>query len=238
MTIVKYNNKKYDFHWRSVVLFFIFCPQIALSIYILFESLWVYTHPPFIYPIVGLLNLLTGQTTTFYKSTSLHMYLFYIPDRPIVGFISDCSGIHGYVIYAGICLMTPHNKFKDENTNIWKRKFFTFLIPSLLFLFENILRTSITLLLYYKGVPFHPMHEYIGYFTTFFAVFVFYVISYFWLPEFSLFAIWIKDSIKERISKKSMEEKDKKEANRSLVIAIWTVIAIVLIIVFSILVVQ
>jgi len=166
------------------------------------------------------------------------MYLFNIPDRPIIGFISDCSGIHGYVIYAGICLMTPHNKFKDENTNIWKRKFFTFLIPSLLFLFENILRTSITLLLYYKGVPFHPMHEYIGYFTTFFAVFVFYVISYFWLPEFSLFAIWIKDSIKERISKKSMEEKDKKEANRSLVIAIWTVIAIVLIIVFSILVVQ
>lgn len=243
MTIIKYKDKKYDFSWQSGILFFIFCPLIALIIYIIFESFWVYTHPPFIYPVIGLLNLLTDQEFSFYQSTS--MYLFNVPGQSVIGFISDCAGIHGYIIYAGICIMAPHNKFKEENNNIWKRKFLTFLIPSLIFLVENVLRTTLTLFFYYNGVPFHPMHEYISYFTTFFAIFIFYSISYYLLPEFMLFIFWIGKSIKERILKISIDEKhsslelqDRDEAKKSIIITMGIAISILLVIIFSIIIVQ
>jgi len=81
------------------------------------------------------------------------------------------------------------------------------------------------------------MNELIGYLIVFLAVFLFYIISYFWLPEFSLFVIWIKDSIKEKLSKKSLEERGEKETSRRSVIAIWTLIGLVVIFIFSILVI-
>ena len=239
MTIITYNDKKYDFYWRDIVLFIIFCPLIASFIYMIFDFFWVYILPPFIYPIVRLLNLFQNSPLfTFYQLPLFHMYVIDALGQPIVGFMSVSAGIHGYVSYAGICLMTPHNKFKNENANVWKRKFITFLIPAILLFVENILQTSLIIFLnYYYGVPIHPMNELIGILTVFFAVFMFYIISYLWLPEFSLFVIWIKDSIKERLSKKSLEERGEKETSRRSVIAIWTLIGLVVIIIFSILVI-
>lgn len=245
MTDIEYKGRKYEFSWYSVILFFILCPICALLTYFIFSYFWIYTYPPFIYPASILLNLLTGSDFSYYMSGN--RYLISVPGLPDISFVSACTGIHAYAIYLGICIATPRNKLKKENRNTWLRRGLTFIIPSILVYFINILRMVLAVIVYYNGVPFNPFHEYLGYFTTFFAVFVFYFISYFWLPEFSLFVIWIKEQvkillIKRKTSKIKLEVipeavGNSKKTRKTFILSTWIVICIVLVIIFSILVV-
>lgn len=151
--------------------------------------------------------------------------------------ISVCVGIEAYGIYAGVGLMTPHNNIKKQGRNIYLRKSATLILACLLMYLANIVRSVVTLYFYYTGVPFSPLHENIGYITTFFAVFNFYVISYFWLPEFSLFVIWMKERIKGKISemRSEKEELDKdsirvkqKEVRKIFLLFFWICVGLIL----------
>jgi len=244
MTDIEYKGKKYDFSWWSIAFFAIFCPFIAIIFYEIFDYFWVYTHVPFIQPIINILNMFTSSEITINRTTNF--YLISIPGKAGILFVSACTGVHAYAIYLGICLATPFNKYKKENRNTWYRRFFTFIIPSMIVYLINILRMVLAISVYYNGVPFNPFHEYLGYFTTFFAVFIFYTISYFWLPEFSLFVIWIKEQIKNSIDKikarsassgEILEALEEKSTKRRLIIITWVIIGSFIIIIASILVV-
>ncbi len=246
MTEVEYKGRKYVFTWRSIGIFFLMAPFIAISTYLIFEFFWEYTYPPFILPVSALLELITGKDFSYYKEAT--KYVVSVPGTVGMGFVSACSGIYAYAIYLGICMVTPHNQYQDQNNNIWSRKVKTFLLASLVVFCYNVFRLVITLILYYNGVPFNPMHEYISYTLTFFSVFVFYFISYFWLPEFSLFVIWMKDDLKVRFVKsKSNRSEIKisqhesfgkvKIAKKILVIGTWIVICVILFVLVSVLLV-
>lgn len=80
----------------------------------------------------------------------------------------------------------------------------------------------------------------------FFAVFVFYLVSYYLLPEFSLFIIWIKDSVKNFFSEKrsgkikakeTLDVVKKRETKKSFLILMWVIIAIILAIIFCMIIV-
>ena len=241
MTDIEYKEKKYDFSWWSIAFFAIFCPLITIVFYELFNYFWVYTHLPFIMPIINILNLITSSEIKI--SSTTNFYLISIPDKAGISFVSACTGVYAYAIYLGICLATPFNKYKNENRNSWFRRLFTFIIPSILVYLINILRMVLVISVYYSGVPFNPFHEYLGYFTTFFAVFVFYIISYFWFPEFSLFVIWIKEQIKNSIDKIKMKKApseeildafEDKKAKKSLIFTTWFIICTIIIMIVSI----
>ena len=241
MTIISYKEKNYDFSWTSIGLFLIFCPLIAFLLYLLFDLLWIFTHVPFIIPNIILLTILTGTSFTFHPSTSASMYLFTVQGTDIVGFVSDCAGIYVYVVYIAICVLTPHNKSNSENDRIWKRKGYTFMVSSVIFFLENTIRITLNVFLFYNGVPFNPLHDNLSYFSIFFAVFLFFIISYYWLPELVLFVLWILESIKVKlISIKSKINNNLDDISQvveiktSLVISIWTIILIAIALIFSI----
>ncbi len=241
MSDVEYQGKSYSFKWRSIGFFFLGCPLIIIIVYSLFEYFWVFTHPPFVFPISSLLNWITGQDFSFYPGAN--KYFISVPNKTNIGFNAACSGIYAYAIYLGICITTPHNKHQEQKKNVWYRKIKKFFMASLAVFCYNVFRVVLTILFYSNGVPFNPMHEYISYTLTFFAVFVFYFISYFWLPEFSLFVIWMKDDLKQRIEKLRAGEKTNEELSpvhgvkKFLLISTWIIICIVLFLIVSVLLV-
>ncbi|MFX1276076.1 MAG: hypothetical protein ACFFAT_13595 [Promethearchaeota archaeon] len=238
MTDVEYKGKRYNFSWYAITFFFISCPLIAFFIIEILELLWIYSYPIVIYPVNEILKFITGDSFSYYPELVASTYILEIPGKPGgIFFVSECIGIQGYAIYAGISFMTPHNRHSKQNRNIYLRKVSTFLLTSILLYLANVLRSVITLLLYYNGTfEFSPMHEIIGYITTFFAVFVFYFVSYFWLPEFSLFVIWMKDDIKMRIlgrlknkykEKVKIADQETKELKRRYLLLFWIIFAII-----------
>ncbi len=243
MTIVEYKNNKYQFKWRSIGLFLVSLLLVAGSLLILFELLWEYTFPPFMEPMSILLNWITGKDFSYYKMS--HIYVFNVPGTSGIAFESACSGIHAYAIYLGISIGAPRNQLEYQKKKLWVRKLQTFVLSSVLVYIYNLFRIVITIYLYYKGVPFHPTHDYISYSLTFFAVFLYYIIAYYWLPEYPMLVIWAKEDlkrmIKERKSKKmeeSGEQESKSKKNRKLVvIGTWIVISILLFVLMSLLLV-
>lgn len=195
------------------------------------------TYPPIIIPICNILTFLTGENFTYYYTTSGFVLNIPNPETAPILFVSACVGIEAYGIYAGVSLMVPHNNIKKQGKNIYLRKFGTLILACLLMYLANIVRSVITLFFYYKGVPFSPMHENIGYITTFFAVFSFYAISYFWLPEFSLFVIWMKERIKNRINELRKEKKEfveeeletnQRGVKKKYLLLFWIIVALVI----------
>jgi len=186
-----------------------------------------------------LLSLLTQSPVTFYQFTS--MYIIDMPGPCAVGFISDCAGIYVYVVYIAICVLTPHNKVISENDRIWKRKGYSLIIPSLIFFIENTLRITITVFMYYHGVPFNPLHDNLSYISIFFAIFVFFIISYYLLPEFALFVLWILKSIKmklimsySKIRNRPIDIPQVVEIKNSFLNSVWIIILITIALTFSI----
>lgn len=240
MTVVEYKGKMYDYSWRSIGLFSLFCPLIAVFLVWLLEFLWIYSYLILVYPVCEMLNLMTGDTFIYALSFSTSSYIITVPGKAVaVNYVSECVGVLGYALYGGLVFATPRNKNMPGSEHFYRRKVITFVACCALLYFFNILRSIITLFLYYKGIfDINPMHEYIGYATTFLAVFLHYAVNYFLLPEYCMFFIWMKDDIKARIAKrrkggaedKESESINKKEVQKKYV---WSV-AIVIIMLFSI----
>ncbi len=243
---IEFKDKKYSFSWVSIGLFFLLCPLLSIVVYLIFKYFWIFTYPPFVFPISSILTILTGKDFSYYLGAS--MYMISVSEQGDVGVSAACTGIYAYAIYLGICVSIPHNKHQNQNKSIWMRKFKTFLISSLAIYFYNIFRIVLTIILYSNGIPFNPLHENLSYTLTFFSVFFFYLISYYWLPEFSLFVIWMKNDLKRRISKLRakqditlIEQKDGVKkiqvAKKVIVIGLWIIICTILFVLLSILLV-
>ena len=237
MSVVNFKEKQYEFSWYKIAIFAIFCPILAILVIELLSFFWVVTYPPIIIPICNILSFLTGENFTYYYTASGYILNIPNPETAPILFVSACVGIEAYGIYAGVSLMTPHNNIKTQGKNIYLRKVGTLILACLLIYLANIVRSVVTLYFYYKGVPFSPMHENIGYITTFFAVFSFYTISYFWLPEFSLFVIWMKERIKDKIAeiRSEKEERDEedikikqKEVKKIFLLVFWIIVAVII----------
>jgi len=150
--ILKYNNKKYIFSIRSLVIFAIGAPLSAYLIYLFFDlqiNYWL--HEIVVKQTVYLLNLFFNMDTIAeFAPSGKYDWRFAIPGRGPIYFETFCTGIQAICIFAGVIIFTPHSQDRDTKEDIIWRKTKSLIISSVIFYVVNIIRMLIQIDLYYK----------------------------------------------------------------------------------------
>jgi len=221
--IIEYNEKKYIFSIRSLILFAIGAPISAYLIYIFFDlriNYWL--HEIVVKQTVYFLNLFfnMGAEAQFAPS-DIYDWRFFIPGKNPIYFETFCTGIQAICIFAGIILFTPHSQDRDTKADIIWRKTKSLIVSSFIFYVVNIIRMLIQIDLYYIGYNWNDIHVSISAASSFIAAIIV-LLMHKWIPEFILSIIYIGTLVSEPIkqkrktSVKEMVEKTNKAKLRSM----------------------
>jgi len=211
--IIEYNNKKYIFSGRSIILLAVGAVVSALLIYYFFNlQLNYWLHEIVVKQTVFFLNLIFGMgaeagyipggTTV---SGNVMEWFFEIPGRQSIYFETFCTGIQAICIFAGIILFTPHSKDPETNRDILWRKTKSLILSSAIFYVVNIIRMLIQIYLYYLGYPWESIHVSISVASSFIAAIII-LLLHKWIPEFILSIIYAGTLIKKMLKKDKTSE--------------------------------
>ncbi len=204
--IIEYNDRKYIFSLRSLILFAIGAPLSAYLIYLFFDmpyNRWL--HEIVVKQTTYFLNLFfnMGAEAQFAPS-GIYDWRFFIPGKTPIYFETFCTGVQAIVIFIGIIVFTPHSQDKDTREDIIWRKTKALIVSSVIFYVVNIIRMIIQLELYYIGYEWNDIHVSISAASSFIAAIIV-LLMHKWIPEFILSIIYTGTLVSEPIKQKRKE---------------------------------
>ncbi|MBN1216087.1 MAG: exosortase/archaeosortase family protein [Candidatus Lokiarchaeota archaeon] len=191
LPIIEYENKRYIFSLKSLIILGFGAPFLIALIYYFFAWRWNYwLHEIVVKQTTFFLNLIfdMGVTNTF-LSIDENPWVFEIPGQLDIHLETFCTGIQAICIFVGIFILTPHSKDPRTNKDTLWRKIKGIILSSLIFYVVNILRMIIQLYLYYLGYPWNDIHYSISVASSFIAVIIV-LLMHKWVPEFILSFIY------------------------------------------------
>jgi len=204
--IIEFNEKKYIFSIRSLILLAVGAPISAYLIYLFFDleiSYWL--HEIVVKQTVYFLNLfLNMNAQAMYDPGPLYHWKFGFPDQPLLSpiyFETFCTGVQAIVIFIGVIVFTPHSQDRDTKRDVIWRKTKALIISSIIFYVVNIIRMLIQIGLYYDGYAWVDIHFSISAASSFIAAIIV-LLMHRWIPEFIISIIYIGTLVSEPVKQK------------------------------------
>lgn len=207
--VIEFEEKKFVFSNRSLLVFVIGAPISAYLIYLFFDveaNYWL--HELVIKQTVYFLNLLFNMgASSNYLPVGKYHWSFVIPGQSSIYFETFCTGIQAICVFAGIIIFIPHSMDKETSKDIIWRKAKALVISSAIFYIVNIIRMLIQIELYYIGYPWESIHVSISAASSFIAAIII-LLLHKWIPEFIISIIYIGTLFNK--FKKSKKDRDLK----------------------------
>jgi exosortase/archaeosortase family protein len=205
--IIEYNNRKYIFSIRSLIIFAIGAPLSAYLIYLFYDlEINYYLHEIVVKQTVYFLNLFFNMNAEAqFAPSGKYDWRFWIPGQNPIYFETFCTGIQAICVFAGIIIFTPHSQDKDTKKDVIWRKAKSLIISSVIFYVVNIIRMLIQIDLYYIGYSWNDIHFSISAASSFIAAIIV-LLMHKWIPEFILSIIYIGTLISEPIKQERKEK--------------------------------
>ncbi|MFX0155373.1 MAG: archaeosortase H [Candidatus Hodarchaeota archaeon] len=205
--IIEYNDRKYIFSIRSLILFAIGAPLSAYLIYLFFDlriNYWL--HEIVVKQTVFFLNLFFNMNATAeFAPSGRYDWRFVIPGKTPIYFETFCTGVQAIVIFVGVIVFTPHSQDRNTKEDIIWRKTKALIISSLIFYVVNIIRMLIQIDLYYIGYNWDDIHFSISAASSFIAAIIV-LLMHKWIPEFILSIIYTGTLVSEPLKQKRKEK--------------------------------
>jgi exosortase/archaeosortase family protein len=205
--IIEYNERKYIFSIKSLIIFAIGAPLSAYLIYLFFDlriSYWL--HEIVVKQTVYFLNLFFNMgAEAEYAPMGIYDWRFLIPGKNPIYFETFCTGIQAICIFVGVIIFTPHSQDLRTSEDIIWRKTKSLIISSVIFYVVNIIRMLIQIELYYIGYEWSDIHVSISAASSFIAAIIV-LLMHKWIPEFILSIIYTGTLISEPIKQKRKEK--------------------------------
>lgn len=206
--VIEFNERKYIFSIRSLVLLAIGAPISAYLIYLFFDwELNYWLHEIVVKQTVYFLNLFfnMGVNATYNPVGKDHWgFDFNNPGLANISFETFCTGIQAICIFVGVILFTPHSQDPDTKRDVVWRKTKSLILSSLIFYIVNIVRMLIQLQLYNIGYAWVDIHFSISAASSFIAAIII-LLMHRWIPEFIISIIYIGTLVSEPIKLKRKE---------------------------------
>ena len=206
--IIEFNEKKYIFSIRSLILLAVGAPISAYLIYLFFDwELNYWLHEIVVKQTVYFLNLFfnMGVNATYNPVGKDHWgFDFNNPGLANISFETFCTGIQAICIFVGVILFTPHSQDPDTKRDIVWRKTKSLIISSVIFYVVNIIRMLIQIELYNIGYAWEDIHFSISAASSFIAAIIV-LLMHKTLPEFIISIIYIGTLVSEPIKQKRKE---------------------------------
>jgi exosortase/archaeosortase family protein len=205
--IIEYNERKYVFSIKSLIIFAIGGPISAYLVYLFFDlQLNYWLHEIVVKQTVYFLNLFFNMNATVeYNPIGKYHWNFIVPSRGMISFETFCTGVQAIAIFVGVILFTPHSKDKNTRRDIVWRKTKALIISSVIFYVVNIIRMLIQIELYYIGYAWNDIHFSISAASSFIAVIIV-LLTHRWIPEFIISIIYVGTLVSEPIKLKRKEK--------------------------------
>ncbi|MFX0141196.1 MAG: archaeosortase H [Candidatus Hodarchaeota archaeon] len=205
--IMEYNNRKYIFSIRSLIIFVIGAPLSAYLIYLFYDlEINYYLHEIVVKQTVYFLNLFFNMNAEAqFAPSGKYDWRFWIPGKDPIYFETFCTGIQAICVFAGVIIFTPHSQDKDTKKDVIWRKTKSLIISSVIFYVVNIIRMLIQINLYFIGYSWNDIHYSISAASSFIAAIIV-LLMHKWIPEFILSIIYIGTLVSEPIKKKRKEK--------------------------------
>ena len=204
--IIEFNERKYIFSIRSLILLAVGAPISAYLIYLFFDmeiNYWL--HEIVVKQTVYFLNLFFNMNASaIYAPGPLYHWSFNIPGKSSIYFETFCTGVQAIVIFIGVILFTPHSQDRDTKRDVIWRKAKALIISSLIFYVVNIVRMLIQIQLYSIGYRWIDIHFSISAASSFIAAIIV-LLMHRWIPEFIISIIYIGTLVSEPIKQKRKE---------------------------------
>ena len=208
--IIEYNEKKYIFSIRSLILFAIGAPISAYLIYLFFDlriNYWL--HEIVVKQTVYFLNLFFNMSAEAqFVPSGIYDWRFFIPGKTPIYFETFCTGIQAICIFAGIIIFTPHSQDPTPKEDIIWRKTKALIVSSVIFYVVNIIRMLIQIELYHIDYEWNDIHVSISAASSFIAAIIV-LLMHKWIPEFIISIIYTgtlaSEPIKQNRKKKVKE---------------------------------
>ena len=189
--IIEYNEKKYIFSIRSLILFAIGAPISAYLIYLFFDlriNYWL--HEIVVKQTVYFLNLFFNMSAEAqFVPSGIYDWRFFIPGKTPIYFETFCTGIQAICIFAGIIIFTPHSQDPTTKEDIIWRKTKALIVSSVIFYVVNIIRMLIQIELYHIDYEWNDIHVSISAASSFIAAIIV-LLMHKWIPEFIISIIY------------------------------------------------
>jgi len=196
--IIEYDEKRYIFSIRSLILFAIGAPLSAYLIYLFFDlemNYWL--HEIVVKQTVYFLNLfLNMDASAVYTPLEKDHWSFTVPGQSPISFETFCTGIQAICVFAGVIIFTPHSQDANTKRDIIWRKTKSLIISSVIFYVVNIIRMLIQIGLYSNGYAWEDIHFSISAASSFIAAIIV-LLLHKWIPEFIISIIYIGTLISE-----------------------------------------
>ena len=205
--VIEYENRKYIFSIKSLIILAIAAPISAYLIYLFFDlriNYWL--HEVVVKQTVYFLNLFFNMgAQAQYAPSGKYDWRFSIPDRGPIYFETFCTGIQAICVFAGIIIFSPHSQDSRAKEDIIWRKTKSLILSSLIFYVVNIIRMLIQIELYHIGYDWADIHFSISAASSFIAAIIV-LLLHKWIPEFILSIIYIGTLVSEPVKKKRKEK--------------------------------
>jgi exosortase/archaeosortase family protein len=201
--IIEFNEKKYIFSIRSLILLAFGAPISAYLIYLFFDweaQYWL--HEIVVKQTVFFLNLFFNMNAeAIYDPGPLYHWKFEIPGKSSIFFETFCTGVQAIVIFIGVIVFTPHSQDRDTKRDVIWRKTKALIISSIIFYVVNIIRMLIQIQLYNIGYAWVDIHFSISAASSFIAAIIV-LLMHRWIPEFIISIIYVGTLVSEPIKQK------------------------------------
>ena len=215
--IIEFDEKKYIFSIKSLILLAVGAPISAYLIYLFFDlELNYWLHEIVTKQTVFFLNLFFNMgAEAVYAPGPLYHWSFKIPGKSSIFFETFCTGVQAIVIFVGVIIFTPHSQDRDTKRDVIWRKTKALIISSLIFYVVNIIRMLIQIELYNIGYAWVDIHFSISAASSFIAAIIV-LLMHRWIPEFIISIIYIGTLVSEPVKQKRKEtvKKTVSESNK------------------------
>jgi exosortase/archaeosortase family protein len=208
--IIEFNERKYIFSIRSLIIFAICTPISAYLIYLFFDlqiNYWL--HEVVVKQTIYFLNLFFDMNASaVYIPVGKYHWDFVIPGKDNISFETFCTGIQAICVFAGVIIFTPHSQDADTKRDIIWRKAKSLIISSIIFYVVNIIRMLIQIELYNIGYQWEDIHFSISAASSFIAAIIV-LLMHKWIPEFIISIIYVGTLVSEPVKqgrKKKVKE--------------------------------
>ncbi len=212
--IIEYDERRYIFSIRSLIIFAIGAPLSAYLIYLFFDlriNYWL--HEIVVKQTTFLLNLFfnMGVEVEFAPSGKYDWKFNFasgnINGQPLSGiyFETFCTGVQAIVLFIGIIVFTPHSQDPTAREDIVWRKTKALIVSSVIFYVVNIIRMIIQINLYYTKYEWADIHFSISAASSFIAAIIV-LLMHKWIPEFIISIIYTGTLVSEPLKQKRKKQ--------------------------------
>ena len=205
--IIEYEERRYIFSIRSLILLAIGAPISAFLIYLFFDweaQFWL--HEIVVKQTVYLLNLFFNMGAEAHPDPNgKYFWKFSIPGQSPIYFETFCTGIQAICIFAGIIIFTPHSQDPTAREDIVWRKTKALIASSVIFYVVNVIRMLIQIDLYYIGYEWADIHFSISAASSFIAAIIV-LLMHKWIPEFIISIIYTGTLVSEPLKQKRKKQ--------------------------------